>query len=106
MKKYLLLVIAICMGTAASAQSVYTLETTNKKGANHGQQRLVSNDERNMCFRTIADRMYADLNPATHEGGMYVIQSNNFGGFTQQGGEATLVGTRLNQLPWINKENN
>ena len=107
MKKLLLLVLSICMATAASAQSVYTLETTLKKGANpQGEQRLVSNDERNICFRTIADRMYADLNPATHPDGMYVIQSNDFGGFTQQGGEATLVGTRLNQLPWINKDNN
>ncbi len=107
MKKYLLLVLSICMGTVASAQSVYTLATTYKKGANHGQQRLVSNDERNICFRTIADRMYADLNPATHPGGMNVVQSNNFGGFTQQGGEeATLVGTVLNQLPWINKQSN
>ncbi len=115
MKKYLLLVLSICMGTAASAQSVYTLETTNKKGANHGQQRLVSNDERNICFRTIADRMYADLNPATHGvadnagwpvQGMPIVKSDNFHGYTEQGGEATLVGTVLNTLPWINSSTN
>ena len=116
MKKYLLLVLSICMGTAVSAQSVYTLETTLKKGANpQGEQRLVSNDERNICFRTTAQRLDADLNPATHGvadnagwpiQGMPIVKSDNFHGYTEQGGEATLVGTQLNTLSWINKSTN
>jgi hypothetical protein len=61
MKKYLLLVFALCTGLTAFAQ----MATTYRQGS-HGENRLVSADERNICFRSRAKKLYADLDPSTH----------------------------------------
>ena len=96
MKKYLLLVMVLCAGITAYAQ----MATTYKQG-NQGP-RLVSNDERNICFRTRAKKLFADLNPITHNQSnlnqdpnnpvqisyqqnglsMNLIPSSNYGGIT------------------------
>ncbi len=115
MKKYLLFILAICTAFTANAQ----MATTYKNGAKGS--RLVSNDNRNICFRTVAKRLYADLNPATHnktnlntnandpeqisymQNGldMNPISSSDFNGFTQSYGQSVSEETVLNTLPWI-----
>ncbi len=115
MKKYLLFIMALCAGFTAHAQ----MATTYKNGANGS--RLVSNDNRNICFRTVAKRLYADLNPETHnktnlnedannpnqisflQGGsdMIPIKTADFNGFTQNYGQTLTEETVLNTLQWI-----
>ena len=103
MKKYLLFILALCAGFTAHAQMATTMKTNV-----NGQQRLVSNDHRDICFRTLAKRITADLNPATHGGpgmGVYLSEhkvdnqgnviSLDFGGFTNA------TETALNVLPYF-----
>ncbi len=97
MKKYLLFIMALCAGCSAFAQ----MATTYKKGT-HGEQRLVSADERNICFRTTAQRLEADLNPSTHSGGMSVIKSSDFNGFTEVTSVEYSNETVLNTLQYYN----
>ena len=68
MKKYLLFILAICAAFTANAQMATTYKNGTKNGINGPElvSRLVSADDRNICFRTVAKRLYADLNPATH----------------------------------------
>lgn len=95
MKKYLLLFMALCAGFSAFAQ----MATKMKQGKN--AQRLVSDDERNICFRSTAQKLYADLNPATHNGGMAVVTSgDSFRGFTELLGTTTSNETVLNTLTY------
>ena len=61
MKKILLLIMCLYAGASAYAQ----MATTTEAG-NDGNSRLISNDERKIHFHTKAKRLYADLNPATH----------------------------------------
>lgn len=61
MKKILLLILCMYSGVSAYAQ----MATTTEAG-NDGVERLISNDERKIHFHTKAKRLYADLNPATH----------------------------------------
>ena len=61
MKKILLLI--LCMYAGASA---YAQMATKMEAGNDGTPRLISNDERKIHFHTKAKRLYADLNPATH----------------------------------------
>lgn len=100
MKKYLLFIMALCAGLNMSAQ----MATTMKQGLKG--ERLVSDDHRNICFRTLAKRMEADLNPATHQASagytMDVIKSSDFHGFTEAVGDvATTNETVLNTLPYF-----
>ncbi len=96
MKKYLLLIMALCAGFSAYAQ----MATTLKNGVNG--PRLVSADDRNICFRTVAQKIYADLNPTTHPGGMYVVRSDNFGGFTEVLSTSVTDEVVLNTLQYYN----
>ena len=116
MKKYLLFILAICAAFTANAQ----MATTYKNGAKGS--RLVSNDNRNICFRTVAKRLYADLNPATHnktnlntnandpeqisymQNGldMNPINSEGFNGFTEVTSVEYSNETVLNTLQYYN----
>lgn len=80
MKKILLLIMCLYAGVSAYAQ----MATTTEAG-NDGVSRLISNDQRKIHFGSVAKKLYADLNPATHaqNGGldMSVHPSGDFGGY-------------------------
>ena len=62
MKKFLLLIMCLYAGASAYAQ----MATTTEAG-NDGVERLISNDQRKIHFGSVAKKLYADLNPDTHQ---------------------------------------
>ena len=81
MKKFLLLIMCLYAGASAYAQ----MATTTEAG-NDGNPRLISNDQRKIHFRSVAKKLYADLDTATHaqNGGrdMAVHRSEKFNGYS------------------------
>ena len=47
--------------------SAYAQMATTTEAGNDGVERLISNDERKIHFGSVAKKLYADLNPATHK---------------------------------------
>ena len=80
MKKFLLLIMCLYAGASAYAQ----MATTTEAG-NDGVERLISNDQRKIHFGSVAKKLYADLNDATHgqNGGfnMNVFYSGDWAGY-------------------------
>lgn len=80
MKKFLLLIMCLYAGASAYAQMA-----TKMEAGNDGVERLISNDERKIHFGSVAKKLYADLNPATHSQdgsfGMGVVTSGDFAGY-------------------------
>lgn len=84
MKKFLLLIMCLYAGASAYAQ----MATTTEAG-NDGTSRLISNDQRKIHFGSVAKKLYADLNPATHKKEGYdfdmgVYKSPDFGGYSDE----------------------
>ena len=81
MKKILLLIMCLYAGASAYAQ----MATTTEAG-NDGTPRLISNDQRKIHFGSVAKKLYADLNPATHKKEGYdfgmEVYYNNFAGYS------------------------
>lgn len=81
MKKILLLIMCLYAGVSAYAQ----MATTTEAG-NDGTPRLISNDQRKIHFGSVAKKLYADLNPATHKKEGYdfgmEVYYNNFAGYS------------------------
>ena len=81
MKKFLLLIMCLYAGASAYAQ----MATTTEAG-NDGNPRLISNDQRKIHFRSVAKKLYADLNPEAQSRnvgrGKTVFPSPDFGGYS------------------------
>lgn len=83
MKKFLLLIMCLYAGASAYAQ----MATTTEAG-NDGNPRLISNDQRKIHFRSVAKKLYADLNPEAQSRnvgrGKTVFPSPDFGGYSDE----------------------
>lgn len=83
MKKFLLLIMCLYAGASAYAQ----MATTTEAG-NDGVSRLISKDERKIHFRSVAKKLYADLNPEAQSRnvgrGKTVFSSPDFGGYRDE----------------------
>lgn len=90
MKKFLLLIMCLYAGASAYAQ----MATTTEAG-NDGNPRLISNDQRKIHFRSVAKKLYADLNPEAQSRnvgrGKTVFPSRDFGGYSD--GDSTYAPT-------------
>ena len=86
MKKILLLIMCLYAGASAYAQ----MATTTEAG-NDGNSRLISNDERKIHFGSVAKKLYADLNPDTHQQEGYDFDMRvfykDFAGYSDENGD-------------------
>ena len=111
MRKYLVFVMLLCVGISANAQMATTLKTGKNDAQLASAERLVSADHRNICFRTTAQRINADLNPSTHcqddtkelYYGMPVKESDGFSGYTEYLGDVEVI---LNTLTYLQYDSN
>ena len=86
MKKFLLLIMCLYAGASAYAQ----MATTTEAG-NDGVERLISNDQRKIHFGSVAKKLYADLNPDTHQKEGYDFDmrvfTKDFAGYSDENGD-------------------
>lgn len=108
MKKFLLLIMCLYAGASAYAQ----MATTTEAG-NDGTTRLISNDQRKIHFGSVAKKLYADLNPETHQKEGYDFGMNvfykDFAGYSDENNvshEATCSYTYSNGVGTFSSRNN
>ena len=108
MKKFLLLIMCLYAGASAYAQ----MATTTEAG-NDGVERLISNDQRKIHFGSVAKKLYADLNPDTHQKEGYDFDMRvfykDFAGYSDENNqyhEATCSYTYSNGVGTFSSRNN